>query len=333
MPSIESRRLAHLRERLKSSGAAGRRNEPLAAMIWVTIAMVLFAGLGAFAKQAALLGLDPFQVVFFRNLFCVILMLPLLLWRGPSLWQSQQFGLYGLRASISFLSMSAWFYAVAAIPLAEVMAIGFLAPLFGTLFAVLFLGEIVRRRRWSALLVGFMGAIIILQPGGTPMGTGQLCALASAVSSGMLGPLVKQLTRKDDADRIVFLTNVFLVPLSLMLALPVWQWPAAHIYPYLIGMALCAVVGHVALVRGFASTDASLVFTFEFSRLPFAAAIGWYFFGEAIGLATWLGAGIIFASAAYITQREAQLRKEASKVRARLVSDPLALTPLRLPFN
>ncbi len=95
--------------------------------------MALFAGLAVFARAAMNAGLHPFVVVFLRNLFAVALLLPLLAWRGRGLLQSPQIGLYGLRVAVSFLSMLAWFYAISLIPIGEVTAISFLAPLFGTL--------------------------------------------------------------------------------------------------------------------------------------------------------------------------------------------------------
>jgi len=285
--------------------AAGERlNGPLAGVFWVTISMALFAGLAAFSRAATNAGLHPFEVVFLRNLFAVAMLLPLLAWRGWSLVRSAQIRLYGWRVAISLFSMQAWFYAIALIPIGEVTAISFLSPLFGTLGAILLLGERVRIRRWTALLVGFMGAMIILRPAGASLGVGQLCALFSAMSQGLTVILVKQLTAGDDPDKIVFLTNAMLLPLSLIPALFVWTWPTLEVLPALLGMGVTAVLGHVALVRGYAATDASLAMTFEFSKLPFAVGIAYLAFSETIDMWTWIGALIIFASAVYITRRE-----------------------------
>ena len=129
------------------------------------------------------------------------------------------------------------------------------------------------------------------------------------MATGLTVVLIKQLTSRDDPDKIVFLTNLMLLPLSLVPALFVWRWPTLDMLPPLLGMGVCAVVGHVALVRGYAATDASLAQTFEFSRLPFTVAIAYVAFGETIDIWTWIGALIIFASAIYITRREAQLRR------------------------
>jgi drug/metabolite transporter (DMT)-like permease len=291
------------------------RSDPVAAVVWVTIAMALFAGLAVFARMAMNTGMHPFVVLFLRNVLAVGMLLPLLAWRGRSLFRSSQIGLYGVRVAISLASMLTWFYAIAVIPIGEVTAISFLAPLFGTLGAILLLGEKVRVRRWAALIIGFAGAMIILRPGGTPIGVGQICAVVSAMMTGVVAVLIKQLTERDDPDKIVFLTNIMLTPLSLLPALFVWSWPTTAMLLPLIGMGLCAVVGHVALVRGYARTDASLAQTFEFSRLPFTVAIAYAAFGETIDIWTWVGALVIFASAIYITRREAKLRRQALRAR------------------
>src|SRR5262249_2453217 len=159
--------------------------------------------------------------------------------------------------------------------------------------------------------------MVILRPGWAPLGVGQACALFSAMSIGVAVIMVKQLTARDDPDKIVFLTNLMLMPLSLVPALLVWRWPPAEAVIPVLGMGLTAVRAHVTRVRGYAATDASLAMTFEFSRLPFSVGIAYLAFGETIDAWTWAGAAIIFASAVYITRREARL---AAQKRAR--TDP-----------
>lgn len=281
-------------------------------VLWTTAAMILFAGLAVFAKAVINAGVHPWQVVFLRNLMAVLAMTPLLAIRGTELVRTPNFKLYLARCAISTLSMMSWFTALSLVPIGELTAISFLAPLFGTLCAVLILGEVVRLRRWTALFVGFLGAMIILRPTGSSFGTGQLLALFSAFSGGMLAILIKQLTSRDDANQIVFITNLMMTPASLIPALFVWKWPSLDIAPLLIGMGACAVLGHIALTRAYALLDASMAMTLEFSRLPFATAFAYFAFGEIIDTWTWIGAFIIFSSAVYITRREALLRKQAA---------------------
>jgi drug/metabolite transporter (DMT)-like permease len=329
LPSIMSQELSALAKALKTSGHAGRRNHPVAALVLVTASMAMLVGIAAVGRSAALSGLDPLQVLFFRNFFCVMWMLPLLAHRGLSLVRTSQIRLYGLRVGLSFVSMTAFFQALALLPIGEVTAISFLSPLFGTLFAILMLREHVGPQRWTALAVGFIGAMIILRPTGVGFGLGQMAALFSAMAVGVIGPLVKHLTSTDDADRIVFITNLLMTPLSLIPALFVWAWPPAELWWQLALMGLFAVLGHMALVRGYAVTDASLAMTFKFSRLPFSVLVGYLAFGELIDGWTWLGAIIIFAAAAFVTRREAQLARTRSATALGETTDPHALTPLR----
>jgi len=306
--------MPQLRIRFRSQPSTG--NDPIAGVVWITLAMALFAGLAMFSRMAMNAGLHPFEVVFLRNSFACLMLVPLLIYRGPRLFYSDQFNLYGLRVLISLLSMQTWFYAIFLIPIGEVTAISFLAPLFGTLGAVFLLGEVVRIRRWTALGVGFLGALIILRPVGSQIGLGQLLAIFSAMAAGLTVVLVKQLTAYDDPDKIVFLTNVLMTPLSLVPALFVWHWPTLAVLPALLGMGLCAVLGHLCVVRGYAATDASLGMTFEFSKLPFTVGMTYLAFRETIDLMTWVGAFVIFASALYITRREAKLARERAQIRA-----------------
>ncbi|MGD9783139.1 MAG: DMT family transporter [Hyphomicrobiaceae bacterium] len=302
-----------------SAPGPARSSDPLRAIALVTLSMALLAGIAALVRHASLSGLDPSVTLFWRNLFCVVWMLPLLIHRGRSLYATEQPKLYALRVAVSFLSMSAFFHALAYISIGQATAISFLSPLFATLFAILLLGEVVGPRRWLALFVGFGGAMIMLRPSaswgaGTAggMGAGELAALLSAFCVGIIGPLVKQLTGRDDADRIVFITSVLMTPVSLVPALLVWTWPSGSQWLVLVALSLLAVLGHMTLVRAYVATDASLVATFKFSRLPFAVLIGYFAFGETIDGTTWLGAVIIFAAAAYIAHREAMVKRAAA---------------------
>ena len=297
-------------------------NDPLTGALLIIFSMATFTGLMACAKALTIAGVHPFQVLFFRNLFAVLVFSPLLYFRGWSLFDTAQLPMYGWRCLVALSSMLCWFYALSKIPIGEVTAITFLTPLFGTLAAIFFLGETVRARRWTALAVGFVGALIILRPGISPLGMGHLAALMSTLTGGFSVILVKQLTQRDDSNKIVFLTHVFLAPMSLIPALFVWQWPPLSLLPLLIGMGVFATIGHATLVRGYSMMDASLGLTFEFAKLPFTALVAYLFFAETIDRWTWLGAFIIIGSATYIAQREASVRSEA---RARQIAEVAAM--------
>lgn len=329
MATYEHRSLSQFAATVKNSGKAGQGNNPILGFCWVTFAMLCFAGLATFGKYAAKAGVDPLQIIFFRNFFCLLFLLPLLYVRGPGVLRSNQIKMYSVRVGLAFLSMMTWFYSLAMIPLAELTAIGFLGPLFATVFAVLVLGEVVRMRRITALVVGFVGAMIMLRPGSNSFGLGQAFALFSAVSAGIVAPLLKQMTATDDADKIVFISTILMTPLSFFPALFVWQWPSLALWPYLVAMGAFAIAGHISLMRGYALSDASLVSTYEFSRLPFSATVGYLLFGETVDGWTIVGATVIFLSAFYVTRREAYLHAAKDRVGVRDVTQPLSLTPVQ----
>jgi drug/metabolite transporter (DMT)-like permease len=290
---------------------------PVAGFVWVTAATAIFAGLATLAKAASQAGVHPFQVVFFRNLFAATIFMPLLLTRGAALFETGQLSLYGLRCSVMLASMLLWFTSLSLIPIGQLTAISYLNPIFGTLAAIVFLGEVVRARRWTAMAIGLVGAFIILRPTVTPLGTGHLCAVLAACTGGMAAVFIKQLTARDDPNKIVFLTHLIMVPLSLFPALVVWQWPPLSVLPLLVGMGVCATLGHLTLVRAFAAIDASLVLTFEFTKLPFAALLAYLAFGEVVDIWTWIGAFVIFGSAIYIARREASLKSDSARMAAK----------------
>ena len=205
--------------------------------------------------------------------------------------------------------MGLWFYALALMPLGDLTAISFLAPIFGTIGAALFLGETVRVRRWTATIVGLLGALIILRPGSAAFGPGMWFALISTAAAGITGLLIKQLTNHDEPLKVVFLTHAFLTPMALVPALLVWQTPDPALWPAILALGAMAVIGHYLLVKAFSVADATLVMMFEYSKLPWAVLYGYLLFSEMTDLWTWVGATVIFASGAYIVNREAKVAR------------------------
>ncbi len=275
------------------------------------LSCALIAGVAALGRYTTLAGVPPMQVVFLRVVFALITFLPLLMWRGPSLARTAQWRIYFVRVALGVCAMSSWFIGLSLVPVGEVTAISFLAPLFATIFAALLLGEVVRIRRWMATLIGFCGALVILRPGVSEISVGAWIIVFSAILMGLSMTYIKRLTNDDDPDKVVFITTMLMTPVTLVPALFVWQWPEPEVWPYLIAFGPLATLGHVALARAFAATEASIVMGIDFARLPFAVLYGYLAFGEIIDLWTWIGGGIIFVAGAYIAHREASLRKEA----------------------
>ena len=251
----------------------------------------------------------PFEIVFFRNMFS----LPMIwCWLQPNLGRTLRspvkIGFYTLRAAISLLSILAWFYAVTVLPLSTATAVNFTTPLFATIGAIMILGESANVRRWLTIVIGFVGVIVVLHPGGELIRGDAWIVLVSAAASGMSIVTVKFLSRTETPEAIVAYFTLLLLPMSLVPALFVWTWPSALTLLWLLVLAVMATLAQLFATRAYALADAGYLAPFEFGRLVFAVALGYLFFSEQTSLGTWLGGGLIaIAAASALRWRGAQI--------------------------
>ncbi|KQZ72295.1 hypothetical protein ASD55_11015 [Rhodanobacter sp. Root561] len=269
----------------------------------------LFA-LMAVCIRLASAQLHPFQITFFRSGFGALFALPLLHGHGWQLLRTPRLGFYIVRCVLGMGGMLAGFWAIVNLPLAEAVALSYSSPLFVTIGAVLFLGEVVRMRRWSAVVAGFIGVLVIVRPGSDAFTSGSLVALLAAALTGAVTISIKSLTGSEPADRIVLLTTLLWIPLSLPAALSVWQWPQAGIWPWLVLSGALGTGGHFCWTRALRLADASLLAPFSYLQLLIVAVLAWWIFGEAVDRYTAAGAAIIIAASLYIAWREHRLARE-----------------------
>jgi drug/metabolite transporter (DMT)-like permease len=277
---------------------------PLAGALWMITGSVLFSLLNLLIRSVSA-ELHPFQVAFFRNLFSLAFMLPWLVSTGMVGLRTARYGLYGTRALTGLCAMLTWFYALSVMPLGEAVALSFTTPLFATLGAALFLGENVRARRWFATAVGFAGVLIIIRPDAQSFHPDAVIALVSAAFAAASALQVKALARTESTSAMVTFMVLFLTPMSLVPALPVWVWPAATTWIWLVVLGGVATLGHLALSRAFHLADASALLPLDYIKLPCSALLGFLAFGEVMDGWSWAGAGVIGFSTLYIAQREA----------------------------
>ncbi len=248
--------------------------------------------------------LSPIEIAFFRNLFAFLFMVPWALKMGPSSLRTAHLGTHVLRAVVGLSAMLCWFTAVALLPMADAVALNFTAPLFSTVGAALILHEVVRVRRWTATVIGFLGTLVILRPGFTEVAPITLLPVLAAFFMAGSTLIVKRLSGFDHPGTVVLYMNLFMTPLSLIPARFVWRWPSPGTFALLVGLGLVAAVAHILLTRSYAKADASAVQPFDYARLPFVALLGYLFFGEVPSAWLWLGGAMIAGAALYIAHRE-----------------------------
>ena len=283
---------------------------PVRAALWMVAASSAFAAMIILIRELTA-TFDPLQVVFFRNVFGLIAMLPWLAGHGLRALRTQRLGLHALRATIGIVSMICWFTALSLMPLAEATALSFTAPIFASVLAVIFLGEVMRLRRWSATAVGLLGTLVILRPDGSSIEAAAMLALASAVLGAASPIFVKIMARTESTGAIVTYMVLFLTPLSLVPALLVWQQPSLVELGFAALLGLAGTLGHLCFTRALATADATVVVPFDYLRLPAVALMAWLVFAEVPVIWTWIGGAIIAASSIYMTLREMKLKREA----------------------
>ncbi len=261
-------------------------------------------------------SLHTFEIAFFRSFFGMLAALPLLLKHGPGLLRTTQLPRYLVRCVLGTLSMFCGFWAIGHLPLAQAVSLSYSTPLFVTIAAVIWLGEQVRVRRWSAVVLGFIGVLIIVRPGTTEFSAASLVAVSAAVISGIVAIQIKQLSYTEPADRIVLLTTIFWVPLSLVPALWVWEWPHGIVWLWVVLAGVLGTGGHMLWTRALKLGDVSALTPISFMQLPIVVVFGYFLFGEDLDRWTLLGAAIIFGANGYIAHREASLARRAASVAA-----------------
>ena len=278
------------------------------AIAYTLISIFFFSFMGIFIRKSSE-NIHIMEVIFFRNLLACLIIIPVMSSSGLASFKMNRPGLFVWRAIFVSIGMFSGFSAITLIPLAQATAISFTTPIFVTILAVFLLGEVIKFRRVAAIFVGFIGMLIIVQPGVGSISLGIILAFIGAFFHSINLLIVKKLTANESANAIVVWMVIMLVPISFVPAIFVWEWPSAITWFYLWCLAICGSVGHSFFTRAYALAEITSLQPFQFIKLPMIAFLAWIIFSELPEYWTWIGGVIIFSSTAYITRREAKINK------------------------
>lgn len=282
-------------------------------MLWMLGAALFFSTSVGFVRHLSD-TMTSFEIVFLRQVIGIVFMIPWLARVGVFSMRTKRLPMLTLRAAFSYLGMLGAYYAYTRISLADAVALQFTTPLFTTILAILFLKEIVGKHRWSALVFGFVGVIIIVRPGFAEINIGVPAALLAALFYGSSNVANRALTSTESTSVIMFYGFLLQLPMAAIPAAMTWITPGWEHVPPLLGFGIVAFGAQYCLTRSFAVADASLVEPVMFIRLPCVAAIGYVLFAQQPDLWTWIGAAVIFSSTYGLARLEAaQERKAAAK--------------------
>ena len=280
---------------------------------WIGISYAVLAK-ALFAVMTVLISsisksLPAAEIVFFRNAYAVLWMLPIVYYQGWRQLKPARPGQLVWRSLVGVASMELWFYSLSVLPVNIANALGFTAPLFGTLFAVLFLKETLNRRLVGMLIIGFCGALVILEPWSSTQHWHPFDACIGLLSAAMVAIgaiLVKSLTSTEPAWRIVFFSTSLMCLLSIPNAWLHWQEPTWHQTAYTAAIALFAMLGQLSVVCAFARAPVTVILPFNFTGLVFTALLAWIALGEVITRETVIGAIIIIGSSLLVAREESR---------------------------
>ena len=282
------------------------------AVLLMVVGTVFFSSMHALIRFMSA-DLHAFELAFFRNLFGVLVVLPWMLRSGLAPLKTKRLGLHSVRGLLNGIGMLMFFYAVSITPLADVIALSFTAPIFATILAIVFLGEVVGSRRWAAIFVAFLGTMVILRPGLMEITQGQFLVMASAALWACSLIMIKVLSRTETSITIIAYMIIFQVPVSGLAAAAVWITPSFEQVCVMAIMGMLGTVGQWLLIEALKEGDTNVVMPFDFLKMIWAVLLGFLFFNELPDIFTWIGSSIIFLSAIYIAWRESKIRKRLTQ--------------------
>lgn len=243
------------------------------------------------------------EILFIRQILVVIIISPVIFRNWNTVFKTKIYGMHSWRAALSIIAMYTGFSAVVNMPLAEVTAISFARILFTTILAIIFLKEVIGVRRWTSIIIGFVGVLVIIRPDPDNINIYALMAIVSALFVSGIQIILRKLAQIDKPSTILALHSV---SITLVLALPAYfQW----VMPNLHEMILILMIGSLMsvmqwlFIQALRVGEAAAIAPMEYVRLIYAGIIGFIFFAEIPTVWTLSGAGIIVASTLYTMHR------------------------------
>jgi drug/metabolite transporter (DMT)-like permease len=263
------------------------------AFLWMSGALLSFCLMAVGARELAG-AISTFQILFSRSVIgLVVVTLVILQTRRTALFKTQRFSLHLGRNLFHFCGQYGWFVGIGLLPLAQVFALEFTTPLWTLIIACLFLKEALTLKKVAALVLGFVGVYLILNPGGEIVSPAALYVIVAAIFYSLSHVATKALSATDDPLTVLFYMCAVQLPIGLLLGAGSFVWPTLLQWVWLTLIGLTALSAHFCITHAMRSTEVSVVVTLDFLRLPLIAAVGVALYGEAFNPMLVLGASLM----------------------------------------
>lgn len=245
------------------------------------------------------------EILFVRQVLVLMIISPVIFRNRATVFKSSIYGMHFLRASLSIFAMYLGFSAVVNMPLAEVTAISFARILFTTILAIIFLNEVIGLRRWTSIIAGFVGVVVIIRPDPDNLNIYALMAITSALFVSAVQIILRKLSQIDKPSTILVFHSV---TITLVMSVPAYfQWvtPSPHEMFYILMIGALMSLMQWLFIQALRVGEAAAIAPMEYTRLLYAGVIGMIFFAETPTVWTLCGAAIIVASTLYTMHRNA----------------------------
>ncbi len=288
--------------------------------IFLIIISIIFGTLmGTFIKLAQE-ELNVFTTGFLRFFFGFLIITPYILKTKFEVFSTKNLKIHILRSALNLPAMLLGFAALAMLPLEKMTAIHFIVPIIVTILAVIFLKEKIYLYRSIALVMGFLGMLIILRPGIIDISIGIYMALISSLIWSVVIILTKKVSKDDSAITILSHQYVYMSLFSFPLVIYFWDQPSLKTIIFILCAAMSGTILHIALNHAYKLVDVTMTQPYSFLGLVVSSIIGYFVFSDKPDYYTWLGASVIFCGVLLISYRELQLNKEITRKRLNINS-------------
>ena len=252
---------------------------------------------------------NVFTAAFLRFFFGMLVLSPIFIKTKLSVFKTTHLKTHFLRVIINYPSMLLFFYAINFVSIEKANSLTFVVPFIATILAVIFLKEKIYFYRIFALILGFIGMLIVIRPGMIEVSFGVYMILISSFLWAIMIIITKRLSRDDSALTILSYQYFLMFIISFVVAIFNWQSPTIETIFYLFLAGFSGTIFHLTLYQAYKLADVSLVQPYSFLVLVFASIMGYFIFGEIPDIYTWIGTGVIFIGVIIISIREMQINK------------------------
>ncbi len=281
-----------------------KHSKNVAAGIFWTLLSCLSSGIMVNMVKEVSVELGTAQIIFLRNVFAFLIFLPIVFYIGFAKFRTNRIKLHFLRSTTGLLSMMIFFHSLSVMNVSVVTAISFTAPLFTAILAVYFFRDKMNVHQIFALFVGFIGVLIVMQPGTDAFSVHMLPMLVCTFFWALSGIIIKKLSETEAPIQTTFYMTFIMIILTAPLAFMNWNQPSLEAYGWVFGIAAISNVLQYSLAKSLSYADFSVLLPFDFTRLVFSAGIAYIAFGEKMDVNAVLGSVVILSSGFYAVLNE-----------------------------